>query len=80
MLPEHQGRGLAKQGIRTLLQLARDDGRWGLIHAFPAPTNAPSNGICRALGFRFLDKQDVPFAGRVLHANHWAIDPRTDLT
>ncbi|MCM2518293.1 GNAT family N-acetyltransferase [Streptomyces griseoincarnatus] len=80
VLPEYQGRGLAKQGVRTLLELARDDGRWGLIHAFPATTNAPSNGICRALGFRFLGKQDVPFAGRVLQTNHWAIDPRTDLT
>ncbi|WEP00477.1 GNAT family N-acetyltransferase [Streptomyces sp. FXJ1.172] len=80
VLPEYQGRGLGKQGVRTLLELARDDGRWGLVHAFPATTNAPSNGICRTLGFRFLGKQDVSFAGRVLHTNHWAIDPRTDLT
>ncbi|MFK4546494.1 RimJ/RimL family protein N-acetyltransferase [Streptomyces tendae] len=80
VLPEYQGQGLGKQGVRRLLELARDDGRWGLIHAFPATTNAPSNGICRTLGFRFLGKQDVPFAGRVLQTNHWAIDPRTDLT
>ncbi|WEH31997.1 GNAT family N-acetyltransferase [Streptomyces sp. AM 4-1-1] len=79
VLPEFQGRGLGKQSVRMLLELARDDGRWGLIHAFPATSNAPSNGICRALGFRFLDEEDVPFAGRVLRTNHWAIDPRTDL-
>ncbi|WP_030244980.1 GNAT family N-acetyltransferase [Streptomyces sp. NRRL S-350] len=80
VLPEFQGRGLAKQAVRTVLGLARDDSRWGLIHAFPATTNGPSNGICRSLGFRFVGRQDVTFAGRVLVTNHWTIDPRTDLT
>jgi hypothetical protein len=28
-----------------------DDDRWGLVHAFPATTNGPSNGICRSVGF-----------------------------
>ena len=50
VLPEFQGRGLGKQAVRMLLELARDDGRWGLVHAFPATTNGPSNGICRSLG------------------------------
>jgi RimJ/RimL family protein N-acetyltransferase len=35
VLPEFQGRGLAKQAVQMLLELARDDGRWGLVHAFP---------------------------------------------
>jgi len=80
VLPEFQGRGLAKRAVRTLLEMARDDGRWGLVHAFPATTNAPSNGICRSLGFRFAGEQDVTFAGRVLRSNHWLIDPAADLT
>jgi len=54
VLPEFQGRGLGKRAVRMLRELARDDGRWGLMHAFPATTNAPSNGICRSLGFRFV--------------------------
>ena len=29
VLPEFQGRGLAKRAVRMLLELARDDGRWG---------------------------------------------------
>src|ERR1051326_5605626 len=45
VLPEFQGRGLAKRAVRMLLELARDDGRWGLGHAFPATANPPSNGI-----------------------------------
>ncbi|MFE3947091.1 GNAT family N-acetyltransferase [Streptomyces sp. NPDC059118] len=44
-LPELQGRGLDKQGVRMLLELARDDGRWGLIRVIPATANGPSNGI-----------------------------------
>jgi RimJ/RimL family protein N-acetyltransferase len=59
VLPEFQGRGLAKRAVRMLLELARDDGRWGLVHAFPATANSPSNGICRSLGFRFAGERDV---------------------
>jgi RimJ/RimL family protein N-acetyltransferase len=79
VLPEFQGRGLAKRAVRMLLELARDDGRWGLVHAFPATTNSPSNGICRSLGFRLAGERDVTFAGRVLRSNHWVINPASDL-
>lgn len=79
VLPEFQGRGLGKLAVRTLLELAREEDRWGVVHAFPAIANAPSNGICRSLGFRSLGEEDVTFADRVLRTNHWAIDPRTDL-
>jgi predicted DsbA family dithiol-disulfide isomerase len=63
-----------------LLELARDDGRWALVHAFPATTNSPSNGICRSLGFRLAGERDATFAGRVLRSDHWVINPATDLT
>ncbi|MFJ9434576.1 GNAT family N-acetyltransferase [Streptomyces sp. NPDC101490] len=79
VLPEFQGRGLGKLAVRTLLELARKEDRWGVVHAFPAIANAPSNGICQSVGFRFLGEEDVTFADRVLRTNHWAIDPRTDL-
>jgi RimJ/RimL family protein N-acetyltransferase len=80
VLPEFQGRGLAKQAVRMLLELARDDGRWGLVHAFPATANGPSNGICRSVGFRLVGERDVTFADRVLRSNHWVINPATDLS
>lgn len=79
VLPEFQGRGLAKAAARTLLERARDADRWGVVHAFPGVTNAPSNAICRALGFTFVGQETVSFADRWLHTNHWMIDPRTDL-
>ncbi|MEU0631456.1 GNAT family N-acetyltransferase [Streptomyces sp. NPDC005989] len=80
VLPAFQGQGYGKRAVRTLLEMAREDGRWGLVHAFPATSNLPSNGICRGVGFTFVEEQSLEFAGRVLDTNHWIIDPRTDLT
>lgn len=79
VLPEYQGRGLAKRAVRALLERACDDGRWGVIHAFPGVTNAASNALCRSIGFTLVGERDVTFAGRVLRANHWRIDPSSDL-
>ncbi len=79
VLPEFQGHGLGKRAVRALLEQARGDGRWGLVHAFPATTNGPSNGICRSLGFTLVGEQDVTFADRVLHSNHWVINPPVDV-
>ncbi|MEW5352206.1 MULTISPECIES: GNAT family N-acetyltransferase [unclassified Streptomyces] len=79
VLPEYQGRGFGRRATRLLLEQARDEERWDTVHAFPAMDNAPSNGICRSLGFRLLGECDVPFADRVLRSNHWAIDPGADL-
>jgi hypothetical protein len=46
------------------------------VHAFPGAANGPSNGICRSLGFRFVETRDVTaFGERTLRANHWIIDP-----
>jgi len=76
VLPEFQGRGVGKLAVATLLELARDQDRWGLVHAFPATTNGPSNGICRSLGFSFAGERDLAYAGQLMRINHWTIDPR----
>jgi RimJ/RimL family protein N-acetyltransferase len=78
--PEFQGRGIAKTAVRMLLELAGEQERWGLVHAFPATTKAPSNAVCRSTGFRFAGEQQTSFAGRMFRTNHWAINPATDLT
>jgi RimJ/RimL family protein N-acetyltransferase len=76
VLPEFQGRGVAKQAVGAILERARTDGRWGMIHAFPAVTNGPSNGICRSLGFTVIDQLDYAgFSEEPLRCNHWQIDP-----
>ena len=46
VLPEFQGHGLAKLAVRRLLEMAREEARWGLVHAFPAVTKgAPSQNF-----------------------------------
>lgn len=75
VLPEFQGHGVGKAAVRAVLDLAARDGRWGPVHAHPATTNGPSNGICRTLGFRLLGEREVDFAGRLLRVNHWVFDP-----
>lgn len=47
VLPEFQGRGLAKQAVRLLLARAQEQG-WHQVNAFPAVTNSASNAVCRA--------------------------------
>lgn len=78
VLPEYQGRGFGKRATTALLAEAREDGRWGMVHATPAVTNGPSNGICRSLGFTLLGERDTEFAGRTLRTNHWVIDTASD--
>jgi RimJ/RimL family protein N-acetyltransferase len=79
VLPEFQGRGLAKRAVRALLERARDDGRWGVVNAFPGVTNAASNALCRSVGFALVGEREVTFADRLLRTNHWRIDPRNNL-
>jgi len=72
-LPGFQGRGIATEALRQLLERAQVDGRWGDIHAFSGATNGPSNALCRAAGFEWIGEETVAYAGRELHCNHWVL-------
>jgi RimJ/RimL family protein N-acetyltransferase len=76
VVPEHQGRGLASLALRAVLDRARDEGRWGEIHAFPGVTNRASNALCRKAGFVQQGTLDFEYAGRQLRCNHWRVDVR----
>ena len=41
----------------------------------PSVTNAPSNGICRSLGFTLTETLDIEYLGETLRTNHWVISP-----
>ncbi len=73
-LREFQRRGLATEALRLLIERAREDGRWGDIHAFPGVTNGPSNALCRKAGFTEVGEEIVTYAGRRLRCNHWVLD------
>jgi RimJ/RimL family protein N-acetyltransferase len=75
VLPEYQGRGLAKRAVAEVMRRAFIDRRWGRIHAFPDVANAPSNAICASLAFTLEGQQDFAFAGKIFRVNHWVIEP-----
>lgn len=76
VLPAFQGRGLASEAVRSVLDKARSEARWDLVHAFPATSNGPSNAICRMMGFSKIEELDYEYAGRILRCNHWRVDLR----
>jgi RimJ/RimL family protein N-acetyltransferase len=77
VLPEFQGRGVATKAVRAILDMARTEKRWAVVHAFPSITNAASNAICRKAGFSLLEEIDLEYAGHMLRCNHWRIDVRS---
>ena len=74
ILPQFQGRGLATKAVRAILDKARSEKRWPVIHAFPSTTNVPSNALCRKMGFSKIEECDLEWAGRMLHCAHWRLD------
>jgi len=74
VLPQFQGRGIAKEALRTILHRARSDPRYTRIHAFPGVTNAASNALCRGAGFTHVEETEVRFRDRPLRVNHWELD------
>ena len=73
LLPEFQGRGLARAAVQLVISRARADGRWGNVHAFPSIENDASNAICRSCGFALLGIEDTEFAGHTFRTNHWML-------
>ena len=71
VLPEFQGRGLAKAAVSEVLRRASADGRWGPIHAHPSVHNAASNALCSSLGFRLAEEKEILYRDTKLRVNHW---------
>lgn len=75
VLPEFQNMGIATKGMTRLIDRARVDGPHRYMHAFPAVENAPSNAICRKLGFTLLEEHDFEYPpGNVMRCNDWRLD------
>ena len=74
VLPELQGRGVAKAATALVVDAAARDGRNTSLHAFPSVANGPSNAICRAVGFELLDEVDFEYPpGSLMRCNDWRI-------
>jgi RimJ/RimL family protein N-acetyltransferase len=77
VVPEFQGRGVAVAATAQAIELARGDARHRFMHAFPNVDNAPSNAICRKLGFALLGACEFEFPkGHLMTCNDWRLDLR----
>ena len=75
VIPSFQGRGIASAATAQLLERSRSEQRHRYVHAFPRVENAPSNAICRRLGFELLGEIDFPARqGGSVRCNDWRID------
>ena len=77
VVPAFQGRGLASAATALVLEKARAAQTHRYVHAFPSVDNAPSNGICRKLGFTLLEVcrfEYPPASGNWMHCNDWRLD------
>lgn len=75
VLPEFQGRGIAVAATRLAIDAARAERSHRYLHAFPSVENAPSNAICRKLGFELLGESDFEFPpGHWMRCNDWRLD------
>jgi RimJ/RimL family protein N-acetyltransferase len=74
-LPAFQGRGIAGNATTLAIALARQDGRHRHMHAFPSIDNAPSNAICRKLGFTLIEECEFEYPkGSFMQCNDWSLD------
>lgn len=76
VLPGHQGQGLARRAVSSVLDEARRDGRWSVVHAFPGVDNVASNRLCRRLGFTLVGERGTAFRDQLFRTNHWSLDLR----
>ena len=75
LLPAFQGRGAASAAMGQLLEVARAERLHRFVHAYPMTDNAPSNAICRKLGFVLLGEADFPArGGGTIRVNDWRFD------
>ncbi|HTT30839.1 MAG TPA: GNAT family N-acetyltransferase [Solirubrobacteraceae bacterium] len=77
VVPEFQGRGVAVAATAQAIELAKRDDEHGFMHAFPSVDNAPSNAICRKLGFELLEACEFEFPkGHFMTCNDWRLNLR----
>jgi len=75
VLPAFQGRGIASAAAAQAIVQARAEGKHRFVRAFPSVENAPSNGICRKLGFTLVEAFESEYPpGNFMQCNDWRLD------
>jgi RimJ/RimL family protein N-acetyltransferase len=75
VLPDYQGRGVAGAATAQLIERAGAENQRRFMHAYPSVENAPSNAICRKLGFTLLGEHEFEYPpGKFMRCNDWRLD------
>ena len=75
VLPGSHGQGFGSQAAGQAIALAKAEHRHRFLHAFPSVDNAPSNAICRKLGFTLLEECRFEYPpGHFMQVNDWVVD------
>jgi RimJ/RimL family protein N-acetyltransferase len=75
VIPSFQGRGIAGSATRLALARASSERTHRFMHAYPSVDNAPSNAICRKLGFTLVGEEEFEYpAGHFMRCNEWRLD------
>jgi RimJ/RimL family protein N-acetyltransferase len=81
VMPAAQGRGVATSATAQVIERTRTEGRHRFLHAYPSVDNAPSNAICRKLGFTRVGVSEHEYpkgSGNLLRCNDWRLDLLAD--
>jgi RimJ/RimL family protein N-acetyltransferase len=77
VLPAFQGRGVAASATAHVIERARAERKHRFLYAYPSVDNAPSNAICRKLGFALIRVSEYEYptdSGNILRCNDWRLD------
>jgi RimJ/RimL family protein N-acetyltransferase len=77
VLPAFQGRGIATLATAQLIELLRAARERRYLYAYPSEDNAPSNAICRKLGFELVNVTEYEYpkdSGNIMRCNDWRLD------
>lgn len=75
VLPPFQGRGIGAKGTGLAIAAADSDRKRRFLHAFPSVDNAPSNAICRKLGFTLVEECEFEYPkGSFMQCSDWRLD------
>jgi RimJ/RimL family protein N-acetyltransferase len=75
VLPGFQGRGIGAAATALAIELARAERARRWLFAYPSVDNAPSNAICRKLGFTLLGASEYEYPkGNFMRCNNWRLE------
>ena len=77
VLSAFQGRGVATSATAQVMERARAEGKHRYLYEYPSVDNAPSNAICRKLGFTLIRMSEYEYpkgSDNILRCNDWRLD------